>query len=153
MYHMLRCTNMYYHIIALTFVKFTPLHALYIFSDCNALNIQFWTCNRSVNKHDTDINSALIKSFQSGSEISFIHNTAASALLESREKTLPHHIIAFDEGERILIVSFLGKSLSRVLWTSSSGAGRHFGPAGWLTGYVAQIASISVANVFLAALS
>ena len=58
MYHMLRCTNMYYHIIARTFVKFTPLHALYIFSDCNALNIQFWTCNRSVNKHDTDINSA-----------------------------------------------------------------------------------------------
>ena len=83
MYRMLRCTNMYYHIIARTFVKFTPLHALYIFSDCNALNIQFWTCNRIVNKHDTDINSALIKSFQSGSEISVIYKIPASALLES----------------------------------------------------------------------
>ena len=66
---------------------------------------------------------------------------------------LPHHIIAFDEGERILIVSLLGKSLLRVLWTSSSGIRRHFGLAGWLAGYVAQIASISHANVFLAALS
>ena len=88
MYHMLRCTNMYYRIIVRTFVKFTPLHALYIFSDCNTLNIQFWTCNRSVNKHDTDINSALIKSFQFGSEISFIHMTAASALLESLQKKM-----------------------------------------------------------------
>ena len=43
MYHMLRCTNMYYHIIAQTFVYFTPLHTLYIFGDCNALNIRFWT--------------------------------------------------------------------------------------------------------------
>ena len=34
---------------------------------------------------------------------------------------LPRDILAFDEGERILIVSFLGKSLSRVLWTSSKG--------------------------------
>ena len=33
-------------------------------------------------------------------------------------------IIAFDEGERILIVSFLGKSLSRVSWTSSKGIDR-----------------------------
>ena len=49
MYHMLRCTNMYYHIIARTSVYFTLLHTLYIFSDCNALNIQFWTCNRDVN--------------------------------------------------------------------------------------------------------
>ena len=47
---------------------------------------------------------------------------------------LPHHMIAFDEGERILIVSLLGKSLLRVLWTSSSGIGRHFGLAGWLCG-------------------
>ena len=31
---------------------------------------------------------------------------------------LPRDILAFDEGERILIVSFLGKSLSRVLRTS-----------------------------------
>ena len=37
-------------------------------------------------EHDTDINSALIKSFQSGSEISFIYKTAASALLESLQK-------------------------------------------------------------------
>ena len=29
-------------------------------------------------------------------------------------------IIAFDEEERILIVSFLPKSLSRVLWTSAT---------------------------------
>ena len=49
MYQMLRCTNMYYHIIARTFVYFTPLHTLYILSDCNALNIQFGTCNRDVN--------------------------------------------------------------------------------------------------------
>ena len=32
-----------------------------------------------------------------------------------------------------------------------SGIGRNFGPADWLAGYVAQIASISCANVFLAA--
>ena len=37
---------------------------------------------------------------------------------------LPRRIIAFDEGERILIMSFLGKSLSRVLWTSSKGIDR-----------------------------
>ena len=37
-------------------------------------------------EHDTDFNSALIKSFQSGSEISFIYKTAASALLESLQK-------------------------------------------------------------------
>ena len=69
---------------------------------------------------------------------------------------LPRDILAFDEGERILIVSFLGKSLSKVLRTIS-GIGRHFGLAdwlaGWLAGYVAQIALISRANVFLAALS
>ena len=39
----------YYHIIARTFVYFTPLHTLYTFSDCNTLNIQFSTCNRDVN--------------------------------------------------------------------------------------------------------
>ena len=33
-------------------------------------------------------------------------------------------IIAFDEEERILIVSFLPKSLSRVLWTSAAGIDR-----------------------------
>ena len=49
MYHMLRCTYMHYHIIAQTFAYFTPLHTLYIFSDCNALNIQFWIWNRDVN--------------------------------------------------------------------------------------------------------
>ena len=127
---------------------------MYVFSDCKALNIQFWTCHRSVNKHDTDINSALIKSFQSGSEISFIHKTAASALLESREKTLPRHIIASDEGERILIVSFLGKSLTHNYGLVPQALGAILDRlAGWLAGYVAQIASISLANVFLAALS
>ena len=39
----------YYHIITRTFVYFTHLHTFYIFSDCNALNIQFRTCNRDVN--------------------------------------------------------------------------------------------------------
>ena len=39
----------YYHIITRTFVYFTPLQTLYAFSDCNALNIQFRTCNRDVN--------------------------------------------------------------------------------------------------------
>ena len=34
-----------------------------------------------------------------------------------------------------------------------SDIGHHFGLAGWLAGYVAQIASISYANVFLAAFS
>ena len=33
-------------------------------------------------------------------------------------------IFAFDEEERILIVSFLSKSLSRVLWTSAAGIDR-----------------------------
>ena len=34
------------------------------------------------------------------------------------------YLIAFDEEERILIVSFLPKSLSRVLWTSAAGIDR-----------------------------
>ena len=81
---------------------------------------------------------------------------------------LPRDILAFDEGERILIVSFLGKSLSRVLRTSPKAIDRNamrfqaLGAildwltgwlAGWLAGYVAQIALISCANVFKAALS
>ena len=33
-------------------------------------------------------------------------------------------IVALDEEERILIVSFLPKSLSRVLWTSAAGIDR-----------------------------
>ena len=33
-------------------------------------------------------------------------------------------VFAFDEEERILIVSFLPKSLSRVLWTSAAGIDR-----------------------------
>ena len=33
-------------------------------------------------------------------------------------------VIAFDEEERILIVSFLPKSLSRVLWTSAAAIDR-----------------------------
>ena len=51
------------------------------------------------------------------------------------------HFIAFDEEERILIVSFLPKSLSRVLWTSAAGIdrdARRFQRLGaildWLTG-------------------
>ena len=50
-------------------------------------------------------------------------------------------VIAFDEEERILIVSFLPKSLSRVLWTSATGIdrdARRFQGLGaildWLTG-------------------
>ena len=50
-------------------------------------------------------------------------------------------VIAFDEEERILVVSFLPKSLSRVLWTSAAGIdrdGRRFQRLGaildWLTG-------------------
>ena len=77
---------------------------------------------------------------------------------------LPRDILTFDEGERILIVSFLGKSLSRVLRTSPKAIDRNairfqaLGVildwlTGWLAGYVAQIALISRANVFLAALS
>ena len=38
--------------------------------------------------------------------------------------TEPVVIFAFDEEERILIVSFLPKSLSRVLWTSAAGIER-----------------------------
>ena len=63
-------------------------------------------------------------------------------------------VIAFNEGERILIVSFLRKSLSRVLWTIPKGIDRdamRFEALGavldWQTGYAAQIASISCANV------
>ena len=50
-------------------------------------------------------------------------------------------VIAFDEEERILVVSFLPKSLSRVLWTSAAGIdrdARRFQRLGaildWLTG-------------------
>ena len=49
--------------------------------------------------------------------------------------------VAFDEEERILIVSFLPKSLSRVLWTTTAGIdrdARRFQRLGaildWLTG-------------------
>ena len=77
---------------------------------------------------------------------------------------LPRDILAFDEGENILIMSFLGKSLSSVLRTSPKAIDRNairfqaLGAildwlTGWLAGYVAQIALISRANVFLAALS
>ena len=56
-------------------------------------------------------------------------------------------VIAFNEGERILIVSFLRKSLSRVLWTSHKGIDRdttpdfrHWAPFwnGWLGGWLAM---------------
>ena len=50
-------------------------------------------------------------------------------------------LFAFDEEERILIVSFLPKSLSRVLWTSAAGIDRDTrrfqrlgGILDWLTG-------------------
>ena len=60
-------------------------------------------------------------------------------------------IIAFDEEERILIVSFLPKSLSRVLWTSAAGIdrdARRFQRLGAILDHVAHIASISCANIF-----
>ena len=65
-------------------------------------------------------------------------------------------LIALDEEERILIVSFLPKSLLRVLWTSAACIdrdARQFQRLGvildWLCG--TYIASISCADVFLAA--
>ena len=58
---------------------------------------------------------------------------------------LPRDILAFDEGERILIVSFLGKSLSRVLRTSPKAIdydAMQFQALGaildWLTGWLAM---------------
>ena len=66
------------------------------------------------------------------------------------------NVIAFDEEERILIVSFLLKSLWRVLWTSAAGINRdamRFQHLGAILDYVAHIASISCANVFLAVVS
>ena len=66
-------------------------------------------------------------------------------------------LFAFDEEERILIVSFLPKSLSRVLWTSAADINRdamRFQRLGAILDcYVAHIASISCANVFLGAVS
>ena len=65
-------------------------------------------------------------------------------------------VFAFDEEERILILSFLPKSLSRVLWTSASGIDRdamRFQRLGAILDYVAHIASISCADVFLDAVS
>ena len=78
--------------------------------------------------------------------------------IDSTDKlqSCPVPIVAFDEEERILIVSFLPKSLSRVLWTSAAGIDRdvmRFKRLGALLDYVAHIASISCANVFLAAVS
>ena len=69
-------------------------------------------------------------------------------------------IFAFDEGERVLVAPFLRKSHSRALWSSPKGIDRDAmryqalgAILGCLTSYVAQLASISCANVFLAALS
>ena len=65
-------------------------------------------------------------------------------------------LFAFDEEERILIVSILTKSRSRVLWTSAAGIDRdamRFQRLGAILDYVAHVASISCANVFLAAVS
>ena len=71
-----------------------------------------------MNKHDTDINPALIKSFESGSEIYFIYKTAASALLESVQKKTEllrisqalHYFftvrLAQDRGSSIFLVRF-----------------------------------------------
>ena len=54
----------------------------------------------------------------------------------------------------ITLESFMDQSQGDRSWCHAiSGIGRHFGLAGWLAGYVAQIASISRANVFFAALS
>ena len=65
--------------------------------------------------------------------------------------------IAFDEEERILIVSFLPKSHARILWTGAAGIdrdARRFQRLGAIwTGCLAHIASISCANVFLGAVS
>ena len=60
-------------------------------------------------------------------------------------------LFVFDEEERILIVSFLPKSLSRVLWTSAAGidrGARRFQRLGaildWLTGiFRSHVTSIS----------
>ena len=63
-------------------------------------------------------------------------------------------VVAFDEEERVLIVSFLPKSLSRVLWTSAAGIdrdARQIQRLGAILDNVAHIASISCANVFLPA--
>ena len=67
-------------------------------------------------------------------------------------------IVAFDEAERMLFVSFFRKSLSRVLWTSHKGISRdamQFQELGAILDccHLAQIASISCASVFLAALN
>ena len=77
-------------------------------------------------------------------------------ILAWNEKTT----FAFDEGERVLVVPFLRKSLLKALWSSPKGIDRDAmrfqaldAILGCLTSYVAQIASISCANVFLAALS
>ena len=77
-------------------------------------------------------------------------------ILAWNEKTT----FAFDEGERMLVVPFLRKSLLKALWSSPKGIDRDAmrfqaldAILGCLTSYVAQIASISCANVFLAALS
>ena len=77
-------------------------------------------------------------------------------ILAWNEKTT----FAFDEGERVLVVPFLRKSLLKALWSSPKGIDRDAmrfqaldAILGCLTSYVAQIASISRANVFLAALS
>ena len=66
---------------------------------------------------------------------------AGDIVIEIKKKR-KKKIIAFDKGERMLLVSFLWKSF----FLAS-------GLAGWLTGYVAQIVSISCTNAFLAALS
>ena len=66
-------------------------------------------------------------------------------------------LIAFDEEERILIVSFLPKSLSRVLWTSAAAGidrdAMRFQRLGASLDYVAHIASVACANVSFAAVS
>ena len=60
-------------------------------------------------------------------------------------------VIAFDEGERIQIVSFLRKSLSRVLWTSPKGIDRdamRFEALGaildWLAGWLCGTNSLDL---------
>ena len=71
-------------------------------------------------------------------------------------------VIAFDEGEHILMVSFFTEITLKGFYGPVPRAlivvpcdFRHWAPfwTSWLPGYVAQIASISCPNVFLAALS
>ena len=57
MYHMLRCTNM---LLPYCRTDLCIIYTLYISRDCNALIIQFRTCNRDVNRMISYLVSFLI---------------------------------------------------------------------------------------------